>query len=87
MKVVLKQTPVDAMPFERDRWNELVEFTNGNAHTITIPRSINGVAKCRLKNTISGDMLLTEGYWVVKSPNGGLCFHPPAKFNAIYRPC
>ena len=64
-----KPVEIEAMPFERGRWKDLLEFTNNTAKDLTIERRINGKATCVIP-TLEGQHIANEGDWIIKGIKG-----------------
>jgi hypothetical protein len=60
---------IEAMQFDRNNFNELVEFTNGKASNLTIEKRLDGRAWCYIDLTGSP---VYEGDYVIKDSFGSL---------------
>lgn len=59
----------EAIQFTRNNYDEVVSFTNGKIHEITIEKRIGGRCRCRLA-TSSGCHIINEYDYIVKAKNG-----------------
>lgn len=78
-----KPVVTEAIQFTRNNWNDVLEFTNNTAHTLTIEKRIDGIATCILP-TLEGAVSVTEGDWIIKGLTGALCRYKPDIFELTY---
>jgi hypothetical protein len=60
-----KPVVIEAVKFTRNNFQEIKEFTEEKAHSLTIERRIDGVATCII-STLEGHMTATEGDFIIK---------------------
>ena len=60
---------VEAVQFTRKNFDEIVAFTNGQAHGLTIERCIDGKCWCTIP-TLEGEHIASEGDFIIKGVNG-----------------
>ena len=78
-----KPVVIDAVKFTRNNWDEIKEFTNGTAHTLTIERRIDGIATCIIP-TLEGQHIATEGDYIIKGVQGEFYPCTPDIFEKTY---
>ena len=78
-----KPVVIDAVKFTRNNWDEIKEFTNGTAHTLTIERRIDGIATCIIP-TLEGQHIATEGDYIIKGVQGEFYPCKPDIFEKTY---
>lgn len=66
---IKKPIAIEAIQFTRANWDEIVEFTNGAAHNLTIERHPGGKATCVIP-TLEGDHIANEYDYIIKGVNG-----------------
>ena len=83
MRFRKKPVEIEAIQFTRLNWEEIQQFTNNKAISLTIERRINGECTCIIQ-TLEGNMLANEGDWIIKGIKG--VFYPckPDVFGLIY---
>lgn len=86
MKFRKKPVEIEAINFTRDRFYEVVEFTNGKAKDLIIEKHPYGKAYCRIE-TLEGEMLATESDWIIKGVQGEFYPCKPDIFVQTYEPC
>ena len=64
-----KPCEIEAIEFTRCNWDKIVEFTKGKAKYLTIVRNPFAPAEC-LIDTLEGDMIATEGDFIIKGLRG-----------------
>jgi hypothetical protein len=64
-----KPVVIEAVKFTRSNFNEIKEFTQQKAHSLTIERRIDGVATCII-STLEGQMTSREGDYIIKGIEG-----------------
>jgi len=69
MKYRKKPVEIDAIIFSRNNWEEIVEFTNGNARSMITPRCPDGKSTC-VVGTLEGPHTATEGDFIIKGIKG-----------------
>ena len=67
MKFRKKPVEIEAIQFTRLNWEEIQQFTNNKAISLTIERRINGECTCIIQ-TLEGNMTANEGDWIIKEP-------------------
>lgn len=80
-----KPVEIEAIKFNRNNWNEIVEFTNNTAHTITIERRIDGKCTCIIP-TLEGEHIANEGDYIIKGVKGEFYPCKPDVFELTYEP-
>lgn len=78
-----KPVVIEAIQFKRDNFKEIVEFTNGQAHTLTIERRPNGNCFCKIP-TLEGEHIATEGDFIIRGVHGEFYPCKPDIFDATY---
>lgn len=78
-----KPCEIEAIEFTRESYNEVVNFTNGKAKDMIIERCLNGKAYCKIE-TLEGDMIATEGDFIIKGLRGEFYPCKPDVFNKKY---
>lgn len=78
-----KPIKIEAIIFRRNNWNDVLEFTNNTAHTLSIERRIGGVATCIIP-TLEGQHIATEGDYIIKGVKGEFYPCKPDIFEATY---
>lgn len=69
MKFRKKPVEIDVIIFRRDNWQEIVEFTDGNARNMKTPRCPDGKSTCII-STLEGSHIATEGDYIIKGIKG-----------------
>lgn len=64
-----KPVIIEAIQFNRNNWNEILEFTNNTAHTITIEKRIDGNCTCIIP-TLEGQHIANEGDYIIRGVKG-----------------
>ena len=64
-----KPVIIEAIQFNRNNWNEILEFTNNTAHTITIEKRMDGKCTCIIP-TLEGEHIANEGDYIIKGVKG-----------------
>lgn len=64
-----KPVVIEAMPFTRYNWDELVTFTGGNATSFNKSLILEDKYICNI-NTLEGIMVATEGDYIIKGIRG-----------------
>lgn len=80
-----KPVEIEAKKFNRDRWGEIVEFTEGKARDLAIIRSPFAKATCTI-DTLEGEHIATEGDWIIKGIKGEFYPCKPDIFEKTYEP-
>lgn len=57
---------IQAVQFTRNNWDEILEFTKGEAKDFAIPRTPDGIATCGIPS-IYGYITVKEGEYIIKS--------------------
>ncbi len=78
-----KPVCIEAVQFTRNNWDEVVSFTGGTVHALTIERRINGVATCII-HTLEGPYLTTEKDFIIKGVQGEFYPCKPYIFEKTY---
>jgi hypothetical protein len=78
-----KPVEIEALQFTRKNWDEIRLFTNNTAHTLSIERRINGIAKCIIP-TLEGHHIANEMDWIIKGVKGEFYPCKPDIFEATY---
>jgi hypothetical protein len=60
-----KPVVIEAVKFTRNNFQEIKEFTEEKAHSLTIEKRIDGVATCII-STLEGHITATEGDFIIK---------------------
>ena len=84
-----KSVCIEAVQFTRNNWDEVVSFTGGTAHTLTIDRRINGVATCIIPTSVpiefvEGQHIVTENDFIIKGVHGEFYPCKPDIFEKTY---
>lgn len=64
-----KPVIIEAIQFNRNNWNEILEFTNNTAHTILIEKRMDGKCTCIIP-TLEGEHIANEGDYIIKGVKG-----------------
>ena len=64
-----KPVEIEAIQFKRNEFEDINEFTHGNAINFRTEKCINGKSYCEIK-TLEGYMTATEGDYIIKGVNG-----------------
>lgn len=78
-----KPVVIEAVRFTRHTWDEVKEFTNGQAHSWTTERRIGGNSICIIP-TLEGEHIANEGDWIIKGVNGEFYPCKPDIFEKTY---
>jgi hypothetical protein len=78
-----KPVVIEAIRFTRHTWDEVKEFTNGQAHSWTTERRIGGNSTCIIP-TLEGQHIANEGDWIIKGVNGEFYPCKPDIFEKTY---
>lgn len=78
-----KPVVIDAIQFNRNNWEEVKQFTNNTAHTITIERHIDGKCTCIIP-TLEGQHIANEGDYIIRGVKGEYYPCKPDIFEATY---
>jgi len=78
-----KPVVIEAVKFTRDNFQEIRDFTDYQAHTLTIERRINGIATCIIP-TLEGQHIATEGDFIIKGIIGEFYPCKPDVFEQTY---
>lgn len=82
-----KPVVIEAVQFTRDNWEAVQSFTEGNAHTLTIEKRIDGKHTCIttcIIPTLEGQHIATEGDWIIKGVAGEFYPCKPDIFKQTY---
>jgi hypothetical protein len=82
---IKKPVEIEALQFTRKNWDEIRLFTNNTAHTLSIERRINGIAKCIIP-TLEGHHIANEMDWIIKGVKGEFYTCKPDIFEMTYQP-
>ena len=83
MKFRKKPVEIEAIQFTRLNWEEIQQFTNNKATSLTIERRINGECTCIIQ-TLEGNMTANEGDWIIKGIKGEFYPCKPDVFGLTY---
>ena len=83
MKFRKKPVEIEAIQFTRLNWEEIQQFTNNKAISLTIERRINGECTCIIQ-TLEGNMTANEGDWIIKGIKGEFYPCKPDVFGLTY---
>ena len=83
MKFRKKPVEIEAIQFTRLNWEEIQQFTNNKATSLTIERRINGACTCIIQ-TLEGNMTANEGDWIIKGIKGEFYPCKPDVFGLTY---
>jgi len=78
-----KPVVIEAVKFTRDNFQEIRDFTDFQAHSLTIERRINGIATCIIP-TLEGQHIATEGDFIIKGIIGEFYPCKPDVFEQTY---
>jgi hypothetical protein len=78
-----KPVDIEAVQFTRDNFTEVARFTLGTAHTFTLDRRIDGIAKCIIP-TLEGQHIATQGDYIIKGVEGEFYPCKPSIFEKTY---
>lgn len=78
-----RPTIISAMEFSRTTWEELREFTNGQAEKLITPKCPNCKSTCSI-TTLEGVMTATEGDYIIKGIQGEFYPYKHDIFNETY---
>jgi hypothetical protein len=78
MKFTKKQVTIDAIQFTKENWEDIVNFTNGTAHSFA-----DGANTCIIP-TLEGEHIATEGDWIIKGIKGEFYPCKPDIFELTY---
>jgi hypothetical protein len=78
-----KPVVIEAVRFRRNNFQEIKEFTEEKAHSLTIERRIDGVATCIIP-TLEGQHIATEGDFIIKGIEGEFYPCKPDIFEKTY---
>ena len=74
---------IEAIQFKRDCFEDVKEFTEGNATNFRTEKCINGKSYCEIK-TLEGTMTATEGDYIIKGVHGEFYLCKPDIFEKTY---
>lgn len=83
MKYRKKPIEIEAIRFKRDCFEDVKEFTEGNATNFRTEKCINGKSYCEIK-TLEGTMTATEGDYIIKGVHGEFYPCKPDIFEKTY---
>ena len=83
MKYRKKPVVIEAVQFDRYNFDELVEYTNGNASDFRVARTPKAKAYCIIK-TLEGYVTATEGDYIIKGVDGEFYPCKPDIFEKTY---
>jgi hypothetical protein len=78
-----KPVVIEAVKFTRDNFQEIRDFTDFQAHSLTIERRIDGIATCIIP-TLEGQHIATEGDFIIKGIKGEFYPCKPDVFEQTY---
>ena len=81
-----KPVEIEAIQFKRNEFEDINEFTEGNAFNFRTERCINRKSSyCEIK-TLEGTMTATEGDYIIKGVNGEFYLCKADIFEKTYEP-
>ena len=83
MKFRKKPVEIEAIQFTRLNWEEIQQFTNNTAHTLTIERRINGKCTCVIP-TLEGEHIANENDYIIRGVKGEFYPCKPDVFELTY---
>ena len=83
MKYRKKPVVIEAIVFTRDNFEEVVEFTNGTAHSLRIERRPDGKCTCIIP-TLEGEHIANEGDYIIRGVKGEYYPCKPDIFKQTY---
>ena len=83
MKFRKKPVEIEAIQFTRLNWEEIQQFTNNTAHTLTIERRINGKCTCVIP-TLEGEHIASENDYIIRGVKGEFYPCKPDVFELTY---
>jgi hypothetical protein len=83
MKFRKKPVEVEVIQFTRLNWEEIQQFTNNTAHTLTIERRINGKCTCVIP-TLEGEHIANENDYIIRGVKGEFYPCKPDVFELTY---
>lgn len=78
-----KPVIIEAIQFTRNNFQEIRDFTDYKADTLTIERRIDGIATCIIP-TLEGQHIATEGDYIIKGVEGEFYPCKPDIFEKTY---
>ena len=78
-----KPVEIQAVVFNRDNFQEVRNFTNFQAHSLTIDRRPNGKCTCIIP-TLEGQHIATEGDYIIRGVEGEFYPCKPEIFHKTY---
>ena len=78
-----KPVVIEAIQFKRDHFEDIREFTEGNAVNFRTERCMNGKSYCDIK-TLEGLITATEGDYIIKGVQGEFYPCKPDIFEQTY---
>ena len=85
MKYRKKLVEIEAIQFKRNEFEDINEFTEGNAFNFRTERCINGKSYCEIK-TLEGTITAAEGDYIIKDVNGDFFTCESDIFEKTYEP-
>lgn len=79
-KYIKKPVTIEAMPFTKENWNDLKIFTNNYAYNLNKTKD---KATCLIR-TLEGNMIATEGDYIIKGIKGEFYPCKPDIFKDTY---
>ena len=80
-----KPVVIEAIQFTRENWQDVLMFTEGQAHTLTIEKRIDGKCTCIIP-TLEGQHIANEGDWIIRGVQGEYYPCKPDIFEMTYEP-
>lgn len=74
---------IEAIQFNRNNYDEIRDFTNGEIQKLTIEKRIGGIAFCVVP-TLEGEMIANENDYIIKGVKGKFYPCKPDIFEATY---
>ena len=78
-----KPVEIEALQFTRENWQDVLMFTQGQAHAMTIERRIDGKCTCIIA-TLEGQHIANEGDWIIRGVQGEYYPCKPDIFEMTY---
>ena len=78
-----KPVVIQACQFTRSNFDEIKEFTNQSAHSLTIERRIDGKCTCIIP-TLEGEHIASENDFIIKGVHGEFYPCKPDIFKETY---
>ena len=83
MKYRKKQGEIEAIQFKRNEFEDINEFTEGNAFNFRTERHMNGKSYCAIKTSV-GTITAAEDDYIIKGVDGDFYTCEPDIFEKTY---